>query len=75
MTGTFLAASRDGAVPLANQERGVTRGQTAVARRSDIHFVSLDSPSPPAPPRALLAVCEADAVTIGPGSLDTSVLA
>ena len=75
VSGSIVPASRDGVVLLASHDQGVTRGQTAVARQSDIHFVSLDPTSPPAPPRALQALQDADAIVIGPGSLYTSVLA
>ncbi len=75
VTGTILPASREGVVLVASHDLGVTRGQTAVARQAAIHFVSLDPPSPAAPPRALRALTEADVIVIGPGSLYTSVLA
>ena len=75
VTGTIVPASRQGVVLLASHDRGVTRGQTAVARTRDIHLLSLDPPSPPAPARALRAIEEADVILIGPGSLFTSVLA
>ncbi|MBW4029529.1 MAG: YvcK family protein [Acidobacteria bacterium] len=75
VTGTIVPASRQGVVLLASHDRGVTRGQTAVARTPDIHLLSLDPPSPPAPSRALRALEEADVIVIGPGSLYTSVLA
>lgn len=75
VTGTIVPASRQGVVLLASHGLGVTRGQTAVARTPDIHRLSLDPPSPPAPARALRAIEEADVIVIGPGSLFTSVLA
>jgi uncharacterized cofD-like protein len=75
VSGTILPASRDGVVLQASHEFGITRGQTAVARQAGIHFLSLDPPLAPAPPRALRALEEADVIVIGPGSLYTSVLA
>lgn len=75
VSGTILPASREGVVLLASHEAGVTRGQTAIARQGDIHFLSLDPAAPAAPSRALTALRDADAIVIGPGSLYTSVLA
>jgi uncharacterized cofD-like protein len=75
VSGAIVPASRDGVVLLASHDQGITRGQTAVARQAGIHFLSLDPASPPAPPRAVRVLEEADTIVIGPGSLYTSVLA
>ena len=50
------------------------RGQVAVEATDGVEHVHLD-PDPAAPPAALDAVAEADAVVLGPGSLYGSVLA
>ena len=73
--GTIVPASREGVVLVARHDEGITRGQTAVAKMSAIHTISLDPPAPAAPERALRALAEADVIVIGPGSLYTSVVA
>lgn len=53
----------------------VVRGQVAVATTpGDVLHISLDPPAPPACPEALVAVREADALVLGPGSWYTSVM-
>lgn len=53
----------------------VVRGQVAVARTAGrVHAVHLEPSDVPACPEALLAVTEADAILMGPGSWYTSVL-
>jgi uncharacterized cofD-like protein len=74
VVGTIVPASREGVVLVAHHDRGVTRGQTAVAKASDIVSLELE-PAATAPSRAVEAIASADVVVIGPGSLFTSVLA
>ena len=44
--GTIVPASREGVVLVARHDEGITRGQTAVAKMSAIHTISLDPPAP-----------------------------
>jgi uncharacterized cofD-like protein len=54
----------------------MVKGQVAVARAaSPIQAVFLHPPDPVAEPRAVEAICEADQVVLGPGSLFTSLIA
>lgn len=54
----------------------VIRGQVAVAQTSaPIQAVYLEPPDPAAHPHAVSAICEADQVVLGPGSLFTSLIA
>lgn len=53
----------------------MVRGQVEVATTpGTVLDITLDPPSPPACPEALLAVEEADAIVLGPGSWYTSVI-
>jgi uncharacterized cofD-like protein len=55
---------------------GTLRGQVAVAQtNAPIQAVYLEPPDPPAYPEAARAVCEADQILLGPGSLFTSLIA
>ena len=73
--GRVLPAATEPVVLKASALGGEIRGQTAVHRTRGIERVSLIPADVPAPPEALAAICEADQVVIGPGSLYTSVLA
>jgi uncharacterized cofD-like protein len=54
----------------------VVRGQVAVAQaRAPIQAVYLKPPDPEAHPDAVRAICDADQVVLGPGSLFTSLIA
>jgi uncharacterized cofD-like protein len=56
-------------------EVGVVRGQVEVATTpGDVLHISLDPPEPAACHEALIAVADADAVVLGPGSWYTSVI-
>jgi uncharacterized cofD-like protein len=55
---------------------GTIRGQVAVAQTSaPIQAVFLNPPDPPAHPEAVEAICNADHILLGPGSLFTSLIA
>jgi uncharacterized cofD-like protein len=55
---------------------GVLRGQVAVGEsRAPIRTVYLDPPDPPAHEGAVSAMCRADQIVLGPGSLFTSLIA
>ncbi|MGH2699516.1 MAG: gluconeogenesis factor YvcK family protein, partial [Actinomycetota bacterium] len=54
----------------------VVRGQVAVAQtEGPIQAVYLKPENPPACPEAVAAICEADQIILGPGSLFTSLIA
>jgi len=60
----------------AQVDGGVVRGQVAVAQTSAaIQAVYLKPPRPEAHAGAVAAICEADQVVLGPGSLFTSLIA
>ncbi len=60
----------------ARVDGGTVSGQVAVAQtKRRIHEVYLDPPEPPAYPPAVRAICGADQVVLGPGSLFTSLIA
>lgn len=60
----------------AHVQGGTVTGQVAVAQSSrPIYEVYLDPPDPPAHPRAVEAILEADQIVLGPGSLFTSLIA
>jgi uncharacterized cofD-like protein len=55
---------------------GTIRGQVAVAKTdAPIQAVFLEPPDPPAHPEAVEAICDADHILLGPGSLFTSLIA
>jgi uncharacterized cofD-like protein len=55
---------------------GTIRGQVAVAQtNAPIQAVFLEPPDPPAHPEAVAAICDADHILLGPGSLFTSLIA
>jgi uncharacterized cofD-like protein len=61
---------------LARMEDGsIVRGETNItASRQRIVELMLDPPNPPPPPETLDAIAAADLITIGPGSLYTSIV-
>jgi uncharacterized cofD-like protein len=73
--GTIIPASCEGVVLVASTEDGPARGQTSVARSSNIRRIGLEPAHAAAPIAAVEAIERADVVVIGPGSLFTSVLA
>jgi uncharacterized cofD-like protein len=53
----------------------VVRGETSItASRQHIVELTLDPPDPPPPPETLAAIEAADLITVGPGSLYTSIV-
>ena len=61
--------------PAAPERVTEVRGQVEVATTpGDVLHISLDPPAPTACPEALVAVGEADAIVLGPGSWYTSVM-
>ncbi len=75
VTGTVLAASEQAVTLVARTSEGRTEGQSEVAASSSIRRVSTEPAEVHAPKGVLDAICRADVVVIGPGSLYTSVLA
>jgi uncharacterized cofD-like protein len=75
VTGTVFAASDEGVTLVARTRDGRTEGQSEVAASSGIRTVTTEPATVRAPQVALDAICAADLVVIGPGSLFTSVLA
>jgi uncharacterized cofD-like protein len=57
------------------EDGSVVRGETKItASRQRIVELTLDPPHPPPPPETLAAIAAADLITIGPGSLYTSIV-
>jgi uncharacterized cofD-like protein len=75
VTGTIVPASCEGVVLVATTEEGQTRGQTKVARSTNIRRISVEPANAAAPMVAVEDIERANLVVIGPGSLFTSVLA
>jgi uncharacterized cofD-like protein len=75
VTGAIVPASCEGVVLVATTEEGQTRGQTKVARSTNIRRISVEPANAAAPMVAVEDIERANLVVIGPGSLFTSVLA
>ena len=74
--GHIFPATAANVTVLARMEDGsVVRGETKItASRQRIVELTLDPPDPPPPPETLEAIAAADLITVGPGSLYTSIV-
>jgi uncharacterized cofD-like protein len=71
----FPATSANVTVAARMEDGSVVRGETNItASRQRIVELMLDPPDPPPPPETLAAIAAADLITIGPGSLYTSIV-
>ncbi len=74
--GHIIPATASNVTVTARMEDGsIVRGETNItASRQRIVELMLDPPDPPPPPETLAAIAAADLITIGPGSLYTSIV-
>jgi uncharacterized cofD-like protein len=74
--GHILPATQANVTLAARMEDGsVVRGETNItASRQRIVELTLEPPDPPPPPETLEAIAAADLITVGPGSLYTSIV-
>ena len=74
--GHIVPATASNVTVCGRMEDGSTvRGETKItASRQRIVELTLDPPDPPPPPETLAAIAAADLITIGPGSLFTSIV-
>ncbi len=71
----FPATSTNVTVTARMEDGSLVRGETQItASRQRIVELMLDPPDPPPPPETLAAIAAADLITIGPGSLYTSIV-
>ena len=71
----FPATSANVTVSARMEDGSTVRGETNItASRQRIVELILDPPDPPPPPETLAAIAAADLITIGPGSLYTSIV-
>jgi uncharacterized cofD-like protein len=71
----FPATASDVTVTARMEDGSIVRGETNItASRQRIVELMLDPPDPPPPPETLAAIAAADLITIGPGSLYTSIV-
>ena len=71
----FPATSANVTVSARMEDGSVVRGETNItASRQRIVELTLDPPDPPPPPETLAAIAAADLITVGPGSLYTSIV-
>ena len=71
----FPATASNVTVAARMEDGSVVRGETNItASRQRIVELMLDPPDPPPPPETLAAIAAADLITIGPGSLYTSIV-
>jgi uncharacterized cofD-like protein len=71
----FPATSANVTVVARMEDGSIVRGETQItASRQHIVELTLDPPHPPPPPETLAAIAAADLITIGPGSLYTSIV-
>ena len=71
----FPVTSANVTVTARMEDVSVVRGETNItASRQRIVELMLDPPNPPPPPQTLDAIAAADLITIGPGSLYTSIV-
>jgi len=71
----FPATSANVTVAARMEDGSIVRGETKItASRQRIVELTLDPPDPPPPPETLAAIAAADLITIGPGSLFTSIV-
>jgi len=73
--GRVLPATLAPVELIADTADGEIRGQVAVSNAASIERIRTDPSAPRTPPAVKVAIAEADAIVIGPGSLFTSVLA
>jgi uncharacterized cofD-like protein len=74
--GHIFPATATNVTVTARMEDGtIVRGETNItASRQRIVELMLDPPDPPPPPETLQAIAAADLITVGPGSLYTSIV-
>jgi uncharacterized cofD-like protein len=74
--GHILPATQMNVTLAARMEDGsIVRGETNItASRQRIVELTLEPPEPPPPPETLDAIAAADLITVGPGSLYTSIV-
>ncbi len=71
----FPATSANVTVAARMEDGSLVRGETKItASRQRIVELMLEPPDPPPPPETLEAIARADLITIGPGSLFTSIV-
>jgi uncharacterized cofD-like protein len=71
----FPATASNVTVAARMEDGSVVRGETNItASRQRIVELMLEPPDPPPPPETLAAIAAADLITIGPGSLFTSII-
>ena len=71
----FPATSTNVTVTARMEDGSLVRGETRItASRQRIVELMLEPPDPPPPPETLAAIAAADLITIGPGSLYTSIV-
>jgi uncharacterized cofD-like protein len=71
----FPVTSANVTVTARMEDGSIVRGETNItASRQRIVELMLDPPEPPPPPETLEAIANADLITIGPGSLYTSIV-
>jgi len=71
----FPATSANVTVTARMEDGSIVRGETNItASRQRIVELVLDPPGPPPPPETLAAIAAADLITVGPGSLYTSIV-
>ncbi|MFZ0271433.1 MAG: gluconeogenesis factor YvcK family protein [Acidobacteriaceae bacterium] len=71
----FPVTSTNVTVTARMEDGSIVRGETKItASRQRIVELMLDPPDPPPPPETLQAIAAADLITIGPGSLYTSIV-
>jgi uncharacterized cofD-like protein len=71
----FPATASNVTVTARMEDGSMVRGETNItASRQRIVELMLDPPDPPPPPETLAAIAAADLITIGPGSLYTSIV-
>jgi len=71
----FPATASNVTVTARMEDGSLVRGETRItASRQRIVELMLDPPDPPPPPETLDAIAAADLITVGPGSLYTSIV-
>ncbi|MCL5948748.1 MAG: uridine diphosphate-N-acetylglucosamine-binding protein YvcK [Actinobacteria bacterium] len=73
--GRVVPAALQPVVLIAETANGEVKGQSAVMAAGSILHLTMLPPDPAVPAEALSAICHADQVIIGPGSLYTSIIA
>jgi uncharacterized cofD-like protein len=71
----FPATQCDVTLAARMEDGSVVRGETSITgSRQRIVELMLEPPDPPPPPETLQAIAAADVITVGPGSLYTSII-